>query len=158
MYKRQWLAEELRKPAELRVLGSSIQVLPAVHPAEKWANMPLERTRLLELIDNAESGAVVVLSGDQHLGEVSLEKRPAGYTLVEVTSSGMTHARGLLPAPNQFRIGKPAVAHNFGTLKIDWNAPIPTLTVAIRNVEGTAVIDRTFRIEELSPPATRTGG
>ena len=38
-----WLAEQLRQPAELRLIGSAIQVEAEDHPFEKWAAFPAER-------------------------------------------------------------------------------------------------------------------
>lgn len=61
-----WLAAELKKPAELRLLVSSIQAIPNEHGWEKWGNLPKERKKLLDTIrDNATN--VVILSGDRHL-------------------------------------------------------------------------------------------
>ena len=45
-----WLEDELKKPAELKIIISSFQVLPESHGFEKWANFPHERERLLNLI------------------------------------------------------------------------------------------------------------
>ena len=46
----QWLRKTLRQSADVRLLVSSIQVLPEQHCYEKWANFPHERIRLLKLI------------------------------------------------------------------------------------------------------------
>ena len=37
-------------PAEVRLIGSSIQVVAEDHGWEKWSNLPLERDRLYRLI------------------------------------------------------------------------------------------------------------
>src|SRR5918994_3080914 len=58
-----WLADELRKPAELRLLVSSIQVLAEKHGFERWGNLPLERQRLLDLIAKTGAGGVTLRSG-----------------------------------------------------------------------------------------------
>ncbi len=69
-----WLTAELKKPAELRLLVSGIQVLALDHGWEKWGNLPRERKRLLEVIrDNATN--VVILSGDRHSSDISLLPR-----------------------------------------------------------------------------------
>ncbi|MEY3609323.1 MAG: hypothetical protein RLZZ447_2111, partial [Verrucomicrobiota bacterium] len=61
-----WLEQVLREPADLRLLVSSIQVIPDDHRFEKWGNFPQERRRLLRLLANAAGGGVVILSGDRH--------------------------------------------------------------------------------------------
>ena len=45
-----WLEGQLKQPAEVRLLVSSIQVIADEHPFEKWANFPKERDRLYDLI------------------------------------------------------------------------------------------------------------
>src|SRR5262249_22644216 len=45
-----WLEEQLRVPAKVRLLGSSIQVVAEDHGWEKWQNLPHERERLFRLI------------------------------------------------------------------------------------------------------------
>ena len=46
-----WLDRELRKPADLRIIGSSIQVVNNEHGWECWGNFPAERRRLFDLIE-----------------------------------------------------------------------------------------------------------
>ncbi|MFN7730106.1 MAG: alkaline phosphatase D family protein, partial [Bdellovibrio sp.] len=69
-----WLSKELRKPAELRVLVSSIQLVGEDHGFEKWMNFPHERARLFELLKKRRIKNLVVLSGDRHQGEISRMK------------------------------------------------------------------------------------
>jgi hypothetical protein len=52
----------LRQPADVRVIVSSIQVLPDDHRFEKWGNFPAERRRLLALI--RATGGVPALLAD----------------------------------------------------------------------------------------------
>jgi alkaline phosphatase D len=67
----EWLEEVLREPTDLRILASSIQVIPSEHEWEKWANFPLERERLLALLGEAGAERTLVISGDRHIGEMS---------------------------------------------------------------------------------------
>ena len=57
-----WLEDQLKQPAELRLLISSIQLIADEHPHEKWANLPLERDRLYKLLRDTKVTGVVVLS------------------------------------------------------------------------------------------------
>ncbi|MCY2949415.1 MAG: alkaline phosphatase D family protein, partial [Planctomycetota bacterium] len=74
-----WLEEQLKQPAEVRLIGSSIQVVSEDHRFEKWANMPAERSRLFETIRKSGANGVVILSGDRHLGEISSMDAGLGY-------------------------------------------------------------------------------
>ena len=67
-----WLAEQLRVPAEVRLLVSSIQVVAEDHGWEKWMNFPHERERLFKLIRETGAEGVIILSGDRHLAELSM--------------------------------------------------------------------------------------
>lgn len=133
-----WLESELRKPADLRFLVSSIQILATEHRFEKWSNFPAERRRLLELLKTTNTKRVVLFSGDRHLAELAAlkpEESTLGYELVELTASGMTHA-GASDYPNRFRIGPCWSRQNFGTIDIDWSGKIPSVDLAIRDKEG----------------------
>jgi alkaline phosphatase D len=45
-----WLEKELRKPADIRLIVSSTQVVADEKGMEEWGNFPLERRRLFDLI------------------------------------------------------------------------------------------------------------
>ena len=42
-----WLESELKKPAKIRIIGSSSQFVPEVNGFELWDNFPLEKQNLL---------------------------------------------------------------------------------------------------------------
>ena len=136
-----WLAEELKKPADLRIIVSSVQVLATAHRFEKWANMPNERTRFIKLLKNSKTGPTILLSGDRHLGEIS--KMPTTesklpFDLYEMTSSGMTHA-GAPDDPGPLRLpGTYTRATNYGLIDIDWQKKSPAVTLTIQGKDGTA--------------------
>lgn len=138
-----WLAAELKKPADLRIIVSSIQVISTEHPYEKWENIPAERKRFIALLKKSKVKRVVMLSGDRHMAEISrLTPKDTGldYDLLEMTSSGLTHA-GATNNANKFRVpGSFANVVNFGTLDIDWSKKVPKITLAIRDKDAKAVI------------------
>jgi alkaline phosphatase D len=137
-----WLERELAEPADVRIIGSSIQVLPEEHRFEKWANLPMEREKLLGKLA-ASKGRLVLLSGDRHFAEIS--RQTVGETeLVEMTTSGMTHAGGGkgpggVAEPNRHRVGEAVSSQNWGMVSIEWkdNAP-PELKIEVRDMEGKA--------------------
>ncbi len=113
-----WLETELKKAAYLRILCSSIQVIPDQKGMDEWGNFPLERARLLSLLK--ESGPSLILSGNVHFAEVSKDPESG---LVEFTSSGLTHINTLYgESPNPKRLGEAVLKEQAGLLRIDWEA------------------------------------
>jgi len=133
-----WLAEQLKQPAELRIIGSSIQVLSDDHPFEKWGNMPTERERLFDLIRAEEASGVVIISGDRHLGEISVDADVIGYPLYDITASGLNQAdeKWRLPEPNSRRHSSLPYGNHFGAIEIDWNASDPVISLQLRHEDG----------------------
>jgi len=118
-----WLEEELENSnASFTVILSSIQVLPDEHGFETWGNFPLEVNRLKELIISSSARNVILLSGDRHISEFSVEKlKGLDKPLVEFTSSGLTHAyKAFNGEPNEHRVGKVVSKKSFGLLKFDF--------------------------------------
>jgi len=135
----QWLAAELSKPADLRIIVSSIQVLATNHRFEKWENMPDEKERFIRLLRESKVGPTILLSGDRHLAEVcKMERIHSGlpFDLFEMTTSGMTHAGGP-DDPSTFRIpGTYSRATNYGLIEIDWNGEKPALKLLVKKATG----------------------
>lgn len=162
-----WLENELQRPAELRLVGSSIQVLAEDHPYEKWQNFPRERERLLRLIQSTGAGGVVFLSGDRHDAELSLlpaagrldaltgerTANPAAYSLFDLTASSFNAPRPWSWDVNRHRIGDVFWGANFGTIEIDWSSPDPLVTLGIRDAEGTRAFGYTIGLSMLAPRA-----
>lgn len=134
----QWLEGELKKPADLRIIASSIQVIPQDHGWEKWYNMPAERDRLFNLIKATKAEGVVFISGDRHLAELSQMNGGVGYPLYDLTSSGLNRgAKGWRPLePNQHRVATMNYGDNFGLITVDWAQKDPVVSLQIRDVEG----------------------
>ena len=150
-----WLVEQLKKPAELRLLVSSIQAIPNEHGWEKWGNLPRERKKLFDVIrDNATN--VVILSGDRHLSEISLlpPETDGGpfYPVYEVTASGLNQT-GLPEEVNRFRVKGTEIYNqpNFGLIEIDWEKEDPSLKLEIRDVDGKVVTEVETTLNTLKP-------
>ena len=125
-----WLEAELKKPAELRLICSSTQVIPNQKGMDEWGNFPKERQRLLNL--SKEAGNALLLSGNVHFAEISRDK-VSGMT--ELTSSGLTHINPLYgKAPNRYRVGEPFVDINFGLVDIDWDSG--TVGLSVCGIDG----------------------
>lgn len=118
-----WLEAELEKPADLRLVVSSIQVLAYERQMECWGNFPHERQRLIELLE--EAGNALILSGDVHFAELSSTGK-----LLDFTSSGMTHTSPKWAATvNSLQTGQPYAGKNFGLVEIDWEQGAVDLSV-----------------------------
>lgn len=150
-----WLEEQLKVPAELRLIVSSIQVVPLDHGWEKWGNLPRERQRLFELVrDHATQ--VIFLSGDRHTADISLypPETDGGpfYPIYDITSSGLVKT-GFSREKNRYRVGNedPFGKQNFGWIQIDWQAEDPTIKLEIRDVEGNVVREVQTTLNTLKP-------
>jgi alkaline phosphatase D len=132
-----WLEAELKTPAELRLICTSIQVSNDAHRFEKWGNFPAERTRLMQLLERSIDKPYFVLSGDRHHG--SMYKLSDKGT--EITASSLN--QGGTPSPEDLAasglIGSFISGTNFGVLEIDWNTG--TATVQLRDDRNAVVTD-----------------
>lgn len=133
-----WLEEQLRKPAELRIIASSIQVVPEDHGWEKWMNFPHERERLFRLIRETGAEGVLFISGDRHLAELSQMDGRVGYPLYDLTSSGLNQgAKRWRPLEvNRHRVATMAYGNNFGFIEVDWKRKDPLIRLQIRDEVG----------------------
>jgi alkaline phosphatase D len=139
----QWLEQQLRQPAEVRLLMSGIQVVVQGHGWEGWHLMPREQQRLLDLLDRTAAKGVVLLSGDRHVGALYRHNRGGkAYPLHEMTSSGLTHAWSQAREPGPNRLGELFTANHVGLIDIDWLGRV--LALQIRDLAGS--VQREVRI------------
>lgn len=146
-----WLQLQLRTPAEVRIIATSIQCAAQASGQETWSNLPRERQRLIDLIASTKAGGVVLISGDRHWAELSVVKEKVPYALYDLTSSSLNqpHPRGT-PTENRHR-ALPDTYHqpNYGAIEIDWNADDPLITLKILDNAGGVVIEKTLKQSEL---------
>ena len=145
-----WLAEELRKPAEIRLIVSSVQVLADNHGWERWGNFPLEQQKLFDTIRASQADGVVFLSGDRHIGGLYRDARGAPYRQAEITSSGLTEAWANSPEASSNIVGGLYGAVNFGSIDIDWRER--KVTLSLRNMTGERVRQLSIGFDELKAP------
>jgi alkaline phosphatase D len=149
-----WLESQLRKPAEVRLLASSIQVVAGDKGAEGWGNFPVELERLYALIDKTGATGVVILSGDVHFSELSVSRDAIKYPIYDFTSSplrqygvGMT---GWEDMKNDNRVGKAFANDNFGIVEINWLAePHATINLSLVADDGTEVFNHEISLGDL---------
>ncbi|MGI9243107.1 MAG: hypothetical protein ACR2RV_20080, partial [Verrucomicrobiales bacterium] len=117
--------------AEVRIVGSGIQVLSNEHTWRRWGMFPDERERLLSVIGDAD-GTTVLLSGDRHRGEISVLDPDGDRPLSDITASSFNHCYPAHEA-NRLRVGELIDVPHFGTLDFDWNEG--TLTMQLLSAE-----------------------
>ena len=145
-----WLEVQLKKPAEVRLLVSSIQLISDEHPFEKWMNFPKEREKLYALLNSTGANGVIILSGDRHLADISVDTKAVGYPLYDITSSGFNQAskNWRAPEPNTKRVGGMPYGDNFGFITIEWSDN-PQIAVQIRDEDGDALCGFKVRLSTL---------
>jgi alkaline phosphatase D len=150
-----WLERTLREPADLRILASSIQVVAGQHRFEKWANFPLERQRLFDLLADTSAQGVVFVSGDRHHWELSADTEAGPYPIYDLTASGLNQgSRSANREPNRHRVGSAqAFRHpHFGVIDIDWETSPPIVTLSIRSAEdGQVLLASPVLLDTLQP-------
>ncbi|MBW7883293.1 MAG: alkaline phosphatase family protein [Caldilineaceae bacterium] len=143
-----WLEEQLRQPAELRIIGTSIPFLQDGTGWETWTNFPDERERLIRLIEETGANGVIFITGDTHWAQFSKRTTDVPYALWEVNSSGLTENWEWVP-PDKNRLGSYYFEDNYGLIRINWDKEDPEITLEIRAVDNDLVMQNTIRLSEL---------
>ncbi len=144
-----WLEAELKKPADLRLLVSSVQVISDGHGWEGWKMLPADRSRLYTVIDETDADNLIILSGDRHSGSLYRKQGVNAHSLFEATSSSLNLPASkwraesgeswVEPGPN--RISEMYYDVNYGVIDIDWEKG--AVDVAIRNGTGETMMNET---------------
>lgn len=143
-----WLEQQFEVPADVRLIGSSLQVLADFPGWEGWVLFPHDQQRLIEVIRRKHANGVVFLSGDMHYAELSKLDVNVPYPFWDVTSSGLTE---VWPAdtPNANRASAVLAEPNFGLIDIDWQGAQTTVTLSVLDEKGTRRIEKRLSLAEL---------
>jgi alkaline phosphatase D len=142
-----WLKAELAKPADLRIVVSSTQVITQAHQFEGWTNFPAERTKLLEMLAGREASGLVMLSGDRHAAGI-YKTEIKGKIMWELTSSSLNLAfgsdieRATSREPDPARVTPFFPIENYGLIDIDWKAK--TLTMTLKGNTSATLAEQAF--------------
>lgn len=148
-----WLERQLRIPAELRIIVSSIQFVAEAAGQETWSNLPGERQRMIDLIRETGASGVIFLSGDRHWADLSVQRDGVPYPLYDLTSSSLnqTHPRGT-PTDNRYRaIDTTYHQANFGVVEVDWDQADPVVRLQVRDAGNQTRLEKNLRLGELKP-------
>ena len=149
-----WLEGELKKPADLRLLVSSVQFIADGHGWEGWKMLPTERARLYQLIDATEADNLIMLSGDRHAAGLYKTDDAIGYPLFEATSSSLNRPLTDMVSPDRLfmepgpnRLGDMYFDVNYGVIDIDWEAG--AVAVSIRSKSGAPIMGEILALSDL---------
>jgi alkaline phosphatase D len=144
----QWLQEELKKPADLRLICSGSQFGIEYNGYEAWANFPYEQKKMLELIKNTKANGILFLTGDVHYAEISKVEEKGLYPLYDITSSGITSTWDFA-TPNKNRIEGPVMDNHFGLLTVTWEKD-PVIQMQIIDKYDNSRIEYTIKASDIS--------
>ncbi len=130
-----WLEEQMQQRADVKIIGSSIQVLSSEHRFEKWSNYPKEHERLIQLIERCRAPCLI-LSGDRHHHEISRLELRDGRVLYDFTSSGLNKAEGLSRFErNRLRVHR-HLDDGFGEVRIRFTGSELNVTMTLIDRRG----------------------
>jgi alkaline phosphatase D len=137
-----WLEQQLAKPAELRFIISSTQVVTDAHGFEGWLNFPKERQRLYRLMADKGVSNAIFLTGDRHAGGFYKASVPGiARPVWDFTSSSLNVAFGKGDGgdkePDPARTGGLWGIPNFGQIDIDW--ALKKVTMTLRKDDGSVI-------------------
>ncbi len=143
-----WLEEELKKPADIRLIGSGSQFSIEYNGYEAWANFPHEQQRMLNLVKSTRASGVIFLTGDVHYAEISRLKENGLYPIYDVTASGLSSTWDFATLNNN-RVEGPVMDNHFGLLTIEW-ASDPVIKMEIIDKYNNQRIEYTIKKSEIS--------
>ena len=143
-----WLENQLQQPADIRLIASSIQVMPTTHGFEAWSQMPEERQQLFDLIEKTGATGVVFLSGDRHTAFIYEQADILPYAAHELTSSSMNVSfQTESDEVDERQVGAGFAPENYGSVEIDWEAR--NVTLNIKDNTGEIVRSNAFSFAEV---------
>ncbi|MGL4422556.1 MAG: alkaline phosphatase D family protein, partial [Gemmataceae bacterium] len=117
-----------------------------------------ERERFFKVLRETQAKGVIILSGDRHVADLSMDMKQIGYPLYDITSSGFNQANKSWRAPeaNKHRISSMSYGDNFGFINIDWSSETsPRISLQLRDEDGDVTVQQKIRLGMLKPNATK---
>lgn len=141
-----WLEDKLKEPADLRLLVSSIQIVPDVHGWESWDKLPAERERLYNLIKDTGAKGVVAVSGDRHTAFLYRKDGVINAPLYELTASSLNLSfRDESDEVDTAQIGSGYAKTNFGSINVDWEKGTAALDIHAEDGRTVRSVTAKFR-------------
>ena len=142
----QWLAEQLQKPAEVRVLMSATPFFAPLNGYDSWAMYATEQQRLVEMLQQLQPQGLVLATGDRGFGELAKIDDVLSYPLWQVTSGYLSSAS---EAPYRFeqRHGEALEQARYGQIEVRWQ-DTPELILSLRDVDGRALVEQSVGLTD----------
>ena len=143
---KKWLLETLRgSKATFRVLCSPVPWVFAAkgNSLDTWNGFKEERNEIFAFLAKEKIEGVVLMSADRHRSDLWKIQRQGAYPLWEFNSSRLTniHVHPTMKAAEFSYNAK----QSFGIVSFDTTIDDPTVTYAIRNIDGKKVFSRTLK-------------
>lgn len=142
-----WLENELKVPADIRIIGSGTQFGIEWNSYEAWANFPHERQRMLDLIKKTKTNGVLFVSGDVHYAEIS-KINTDFYPIYDFTSSGLS-STWRFATPNKNRIEGPIMDNHFGLITIVWEKENTKIKMETWDINNNQRIEYTIPLKSI---------
>ncbi|GLR69366.1 alkaline phosphatase D family protein [Agaribacter marinus] len=141
-----WLEAELAKPADIKILASSLQVLSDHTGWEAWKNFPYDFERLSKNIQQNKLDNMLLISGDTHWAEISKQTLTNGQTLWEVTSSGLSEEWKAI-SPNKHRASEAYYKNNYGLIDVRWGHDKADVLFGFKDINGEYVSKKALNLK-----------
>lgn len=142
-----WLENELKNPADIRIIATGTQFGIEWNGYEAWANFPHEQKKMLDLINKTNANGVFFISGDVHYSEIS-KIQTDFYPIYDFTSSGLS-STWKFATPNKNRIEGPIMENHFGLITINSQIKTPTILMETWDIYDNQRLEYTINLEEL---------
>ena len=148
---KKWLLEALRgSKATFRVLCSPVPWVFAAKgdSLDTWNGFKEERNEIFAFLSKEKIEGILLMSADRHRSDLWKIQREGAYPLWEFNSSRLTniHVHATMKAAEFSYNAK----QSFGIVSFDTTIDDPTVTYAIRNIDGKEVFSRTLKRSALS--------
>ena len=114
-----WLDKKLSLKSDIKIVVSAIQFLAVGHGWESWAMLPLEREKLINIIDKYNLNNIIFITGDRHRGGIYKMKTQNENIVFDITSSPINSSTYPGEEEGVYRLGNTYTETNFGLMTID---------------------------------------
>jgi alkaline phosphatase D len=139
-----WLEDQLKHPAQVRMVVSSIPLIATEHGTDKWGLYPKERQRFFDLLKKTGVHNIIVFSGDRHQSSIAKTSVKDWGMLFDITASPINEPASAAEEDASFE-GKAYAGESFGFAQIDWHDK--KMSLQIRDAANKVLNSVSFKIK-----------